>query len=199
MKKAKIKFGSYVAAALLVVFVSASFAQVKPKTLRVSCLNETIGLPSRKLTQLPIHPAINVGTDFRVKTGKHWQRSLGTDFYYYYQQAFEHSLMLDATYRLGYKFPFGLQLNLTTAAGYKHAILTGIKYTVIDGEYQPTSHFGKAQFNTKLGLGLEYPFSEKYTLTTDYKTMAVAPFGDRILPISINTFLGAGLKINLKK
>lgn len=199
MKKAKIKFSSYIAAVLLIVLASPSYAQVKPKTLRVSFLNQTIGLPSRKLTQLPIHPTLNIGTDFRVKTGKHWQRSLGIDAYYYYQRAFEQAFMLDATYRLGYKCSFGLQTNLTTAIGYKHAVLLGDKYQLVDGEFQEVSHFGKAQFNTKIGLGLEYPITETYTITTDYKVMAVAPFGDRILPFSVNTFLGAGLKINLKK
>jgi hypothetical protein len=99
---------------------------------------------------------------------------------------------------LGYKFNFGLQTNLTTALGYKHAILTGDKYKLSDGEYRKVTHWGKSQLNTKLGIGLEYPISEKYSITTDYKAMLVAPFGDRILPFSIHTFLGVGVKINLQ-
>jgi hypothetical protein len=161
-------------------------------------MNESMSLPSWKLTKLPIHPTLNIGTDFRVKSGKHWQRSFGTDFYYYYQKSSEHALMLDATYRIGYKFNFGLQTNFTPALGYKHAILTGNKYELKDGKFEKTTHFGKPQGNLKLGLGLEYPLTDKYSLTSDYKAMFVAPQGDRILPFSINTFLGVGLKINLQ-
>jgi hypothetical protein len=198
MKTAKTKtIGGLLTACLLLHF-SGTYAQLNPKTLRVGFLNESMGLPSGKLTKLPIHPTINVGTDFRVRSGKHWQRAFGTDFYYYYQRSSEHALMLDASYRLGYKFNFGLQTNLTAALGYKHAILTGDKYKLRDGEYHEVTHWGKSQFTTKLGIGMEYPISEKYSLTTDYKAMVAAPFGDRILPFSLHTFLGVGVKINLQ-
>ncbi len=186
--------------AFLVVFIfygPQTIAQFSPKTVRVSFFNETLGLPSWKLTKLPINPAFSVGTDLRVRSGKHWQKAWGVDFYYYYQQSLEHALMLDASYRLGYRLPFSLQANLHTALGYKHAILAGQKYELKNGEYQRVTHFGKAQANIKLGLGLEYPLSKRYAITADYKTMVVAPFGDRIIPFSIHTFLGVGLKINL--
>lgn len=173
-------------------------AQTSLKTLRFSLYNETLGVPSAKLTKLPIHPAVSIGTDLRVRSGHHWQKAFGVDLYYYYQQSLEHALMLDASYRLGYRFNFGLQTNLHTALGYKHAILAGQKYALKNGEYQPTSHFGKAQANLKLGLGLEYPLSKRYSVAVDYKTMVAAPFGDRILPFSIHTFLGVGLNIHLQ-
>ncbi len=198
MKTAKTKTIGKLLTACLLLHFSTTHAQLRPKTLRVGFLNESMGLPTGIKTKLPIHPTVTIGTDFRVRSGKHWQRAFGADFYYYYQRSSEHALMLDASYRLGYKFNFGLQLNLTTALGYKHAILTGDKYKLIDGEYQKVSHWGKSQLNTKMGIGLEYPISEKYSITTDYKAMVVAPFGDRILPFSLHTFLGVGLKINLQ-
>lgn len=185
---------------ILVVFllsIAQVQAQIKPQNLRVGFLNETSSLPSAKLSRLPIHPTFNIGTDLRVRSGKHWQRTLGVDAYYYYHRKVEHAIMLDASYRIGYKFDFGLQLNLTTALGYKHAILAGKKYELQGGEYQSTTHWGKAQINTKLGFGLEYPISEKYSITTDYKVMLAAPSGDIFIPFSINTFLGTGLKIKI--
>ncbi len=195
MKKAKTKQISSMLAVSVLLACTQSFGQFK--TLRIGVSNETIGFPSLKITKLPIHPAVTIGTDFRVRSGKHWQRALGTDLYYSYKEANEHALMLDAAYRLGYKFNFGLQINLLTALGYKHAILTGDKYKLVDGEYKKASHWGKSQFNTKIGFGIEYPISKKYSILADYKAMAVAPFGDRILPFSINTFLGSGVRINL--
>lgn len=198
MKTAKTKNIGRLLTACLLLHFSHTHAQLNPKILRVGFLNESMGLPSGKLTKLPIHPTVTIGTDFRIRSGKHWQRAFGADFYYYYQRSSEHALMLDASYRLGYKFNFGLQTNLTTALGYKHAFLTGDKYKLMDGEYRKVTHWGKSQFTTKLGIGLEYPISKKYSLTTDYKAMVVAPFGDRILPFSLHTFLGVGVKINLQ-
>lgn len=199
MITAKTKIVGKMLTMLLLLHFSNSFGQLRPKTIRLGFLNQSMGLPSWKLTKLPIHPTFNIGTDFRVKSGKHWQRALGADLYYYYQQSSEHAIMLDATYRIGYRFNFGLQVNLSTAVGYKHAILTGDKFELKDGKYQPATHWGKSQGNFKIGAGFEYPLSAKYALTADYKTMVVAPFGDRIFPFSINTFLGAGLKISLQK
>lgn len=199
MKNAKTKI--VVKAILFIVLLNAvkSFAQFHPKTIRVAFLNEATALPSTRLLKFPIHPTLNIGTDFRVRSGKHWQRALGVDAYYYYQRLDQHTIMLDASYRIGYKFNFGLQVNLLTALGYKHAILSGEKYELKDGTYQKTSHWGKPQINTKLGFGLEYPISEKYSIMTNYKVMVAAPSGGLYIPFSINTFLGAGLKINLKK
>lgn len=197
MNKTKTKIIGRLIVSCLILNCTSIQAQIKPKTLRVGLLNQSFSLPSWELTKLPIHPTVNVGSEFRIKQGKHWRRTFGADFYYYYQKSTEHALMLDATYRLGYQFKFGLIANFTTALGYKHAILTSTKYKLNDGVFEEKTHFGKPQGNVKLGLGLEYPLSEKYSLTTDYKVMAVAPFGDRILPFSVNTFLGVGLKINL--
>lgn len=184
---------------LVVILLSAIQlqAQIQPKNLRIGFLNETSSLPSTRLIRLPIHPTFNIATDLRVRSGKHWQRAFGMEAYYYYHRKVEHAIMLDASYRIGYQFNFGLQLNLTTALGYKHAILPSQKYEWKNGEYQPTTHWGKAQLNTKLGMGLEYPISEKYSITTDYKVMVAAPSGDIFIPFSIHTFLGTGLKIKI--
>jgi hypothetical protein len=189
--------GKVLAACLLLHFPHVQ-AQLKPKTLRVAFLNEAIKLPDSRLLSGPLHPTLNVGTDLRVRSKKHWQSALGADFYYNYHRLTEHALMLDASYRLGYRFGFGLQLNLHTALGYKHAILAGDKFALKEGEYQKTTHWGKAMLNAKIGLGLEYPVSQRYSLLADYKAMGAYPTGGFFVPFSAHTLVGAGLKINLK-
>lgn len=196
MKKAKNKsFGILISVSLLLSF-SETFSQ---KNIRVSVLNESISLPSLKVTKPPFHPTLNIGTDLREKGGKHWKRTFGADAYYYYHKQIEHAIMLDASYRIGYQFKFGLKPYFSTALGYKHAILTGEKYELKNGEYQKSNHLGKAQANLKLGFGFEYPISEKYSLMTEYKIMTSYPSGGMFVPFNLNTFLGAGLKINLDK
>lgn len=182
--------------AFLVLSVSDSFSQ---KNIRVGVMNETISLPSIKLTKPPFHPTLNVGIDLREKGGMHWKRTFGADVYYFYHRQIEHAIMLDASYRIGYQFNFGLKPYFSTALGYKHAILSGETYKIIDEEYQRKSHLGKPQANLKLGFGLEYTISPKYTAMADYKIMASYPSGGIFVPINLNTFLGVGLKINLEK
>lgn len=196
MKKAR-----FLSKAILIIFLlhhTGSYAQLKPKTLRMSFSNESTSLPDGKLLKLPVHPTFNIGADFRERNGKHWKKALGADVYYFYHRLAEHAIIVDASYRVGYRFNFGLQANLLTALGYKHAILSGDTYELRDGEYQKKTHWGKPQGNMKVGFGLEYQVSERYSVMTDYKVMLVAPSGNIYIPFALNTFLGAGLKIKLE-
>jgi hypothetical protein len=182
----------------LLLWASTLSAQLRPQTLRLAIANQTTGLPSLQIDLSPFHPTLNVGTDLRVRSGKHWQRILGLDFYYYYHRTQEHALMLDVSYRSGYRFGSGLQTNVYTALGYKHAILSGEKFRLENGEYQRASHWGKPQFNTKLGLGMEYPLSERTNLMADYKIMIAYPTGAFFVPFSLQNFFGLGLNFRLQ-
>lgn len=184
------------AACLLLLSSSDSFSQFKPQTLRVSMANEATALPSFRLTQAPLHPAFLIGTEFWVKSRKQWQQSLGADFTFYYHRLSEKALMLDAVYALGYQFKFGLQTKLLTGIGYKHSVLSGDVYRFDNGQYAKAMHWGKSQMNIKLGLGLEYPLNPKFSLTSEYKIMAVVPYSN-FIPFSAHTFFGIGLKVKL--
>ncbi len=195
MIKAKTKLYGGLIVAFLSLNMSKSFSQ---KAIRVAVMNESMALPTGSIFKLPIHPTLNIGADFREKGGKHWKRTLGADAYFYHHRLIENAIMLDASYRIGYQFNFGLKPYFSTALGYKQGIVSGEKYELIDGQYQKANHFGKAQFNLKLGFGFEFAISDKYSLMTDYKTMAAYPSGGIFLPVSVQTFLGLGLKMNLK-
>ena len=189
---------SILLAFLFVVGTSSAFAQFKPQTIRFWVANEATGLPFSTLIKAPLHPTVGVGTDFWVRSRKHWQQSLGTDLTMYYQRLSEYAVMLDAAYNLGYKFGFGLQTNLHTGVGYKRSFLPGDVYQFDAGKYTQTTHPGKPQMNIKLGAGLEYPLTPTVSLTNDYKIMAVIPYSD-FLPFSAHTFIGVGMKVKLAK
>jgi hypothetical protein len=167
------------------------------KNLKVSLINEAVSLPMLRVLQTPIHPGVSIGTDFLVKSRNHWQSTLGADFAFFHHRLSENAVMLDATYALGYRFGFGLQPKLMAALGYKHTLAAGEVYALENGVYEKVTYWGKAQFNAKVGFGLEYALNKKYSLTTDYKTMLVLPYSQK-LPFSLHTLLSAGIKVNLK-
>jgi Outer membrane protein beta-barrel domain len=184
---------------LLLGLISSAFfdssevcAQVGLQTVRLSVANEATGLPSFKV----IHPTVNVGADFWVKSGKHWQKSLGLDLTYFYHRQSENALMVDVSYALGYRFGFGLQPKFTAAMGYKRSLPSGAAFDYQEGEYRKVTYTGASQFNTKLGLGLEYDLNPTYSLMADYKAMVALPYS-RAIPFSLHTFVGLGVKMHI--
>ena len=194
MRKTKSSARHKAALLLLLLAPSLGYGQ---KTLRVAVLNEATTLPSLRILETPIHPGLTIGADFLVRRGKHWQTAIGTDLSFFHHRLSENALMLDATYALGYKFGFGLQPKFLAALGYKHTLAAGEVYELKNGSYEESNYLGKSQFNAKVGFGLEYALSEKYSLTTDYKTMLVQPYSQKI-PFSLHTLLSVGMKVNFK-
>lgn len=181
-------------------FCQATFSQLhfRPKTFRASFYNEATTLPTMHLVRLPIHPCITLGTDLWLKSGEHWHRSAGADLSFYHHRLNENAVMLDAIYNIGYAFGFGLQPKLIAAIGYKHAFAPSESYTFKNGEYQQETNWGTSHVNLKLGFGLEYPLTEKFCITSDYKFMVDAPYSESI-PFSTHTFIGVGLKMKIDK
>jgi hypothetical protein len=194
MQKTKSSARQKAALLLLLLAPSLGYGQ---RTLRVAVLNEATSLPSLRMLETPIHPGLTIGADFLLRRGKHWQTAIGTDLSFFHHRLSENAVMLDATYALGYKFGFGLQPKFLAALGYKQTLAAGEVYELKNGSYEKTNYLGKPQFNAKVGFGLEYALNEKYSLTTDYKTMLVLPYSQKI-PFALHTLLSVGLKVNLK-
>lgn len=181
---------------LLLATNQEGFSQIKLRTLRASFYNEALSLPTIRLLRAPIHPTITVGTDFWVKSGKHWQQSLGSDLTFYHHRLSENALIVDGIYSFGYKFGFGLQAKLIGGIGYKHSFVAGEVYKFEDGEYKKAINWGTSHFNVKVGLGFEFPLNEKFSATADYKFMIATPYSEA-LSFSTHTFIGVGFKIYL--
>ena len=176
---------------------SKTFGQLRPQNLRVAFYNEAIAVPSLKVLNKPLHPTLNIGSDFMVKYRKHFHQSLGMDAYMYHHKTKENAIMLDATYRFGYHFNCGLQVNLISALGFKHASLTGEKFEQNEtGAYEQVSYSGKSMANLKLGAGLAYPISPRYLAFINYKTMLSGPSGGIFIPFDMQTFFGGGIQFN---
>ena len=187
-------------AAIIVIIIAQTsvYSQWKPKTLKVAFVSESVSVPFGQIVVDPIHPGFFVGTDLRVKDQTRWYRSLGVEAGYYYHRLYEHAFMLDAVYKFGYTFGFKLQVNLTGTLGYKHSMLTGKTFVLENGEYKAKKHLGKPQFDTKIGLGLEYPVNSKFSLTADYLGMIAIPYSpDQGMPFATHALLKIGTKIKL--
>lgn len=184
--------------ALLVSISSLCHAQIKLTSLRVEVFNEMVSMPTNRVIQTPLHPGFIIGADFYEKKDTRWPQTLGVDLGYYYHRLYEHAFMLDAAYSFGYEFKFGLRLKLLANIGYKHSVLSGDVYEFENGEYQESTHWGKAQFNVKAGLGMEYPLFNRYSVSINVKEMIALPYAsEKGMPFSTHLLFGVGVKYSL--
>jgi len=185
---------------MLVSISSICKAQIKPVSLRFEFINEMTSLPTYKVVQKPIHPGFLIGVDVWEKTNTKWPQTLGVDFGYYYHRLYEHAFMLDGSYSFGYKFQFGLRVKLLGSLGYKHSILSGNEYKFEDGDYKESTHWGKPQFNAKVGIGLEYPVYKHLSLTANVKEMLALPYAPKKgMPFATHSLFSIGVKYSFLK
>jgi len=185
-----------VAMVIIIVAQSKVYSQWKPQNLQVAFLSESVSVPFGQIVTNPVHPGVSVGTDLHVKDQTSWYRSFGVEAGYYYHELYEHAIMLDGVYKFGHTFNFKLRANLTGALGYKHSILSGDTYYLKSGEYVEKQHPGKSQVNTKIGFGLAYPVTNRFSVTADYQGMIAIPYSpDQGMPFSTHALLKVGTTI----
>jgi hypothetical protein len=185
---------------LFLLIPVAGMAEFKPKSLQISLVNEAISMPFRNPIILPLHPGISVGSDLWSTSRGNWKQSSGAELLWYYHRLFENAFILDGYYSIGYRLRFGLHVKAITEMGYKHSVLSGMIYRLDDGVYKKTVFPGKAQFNAKIGLGLEYSLNPRYSLTTEYLSMIVLPYApERYMPFALHSLFTLGLKINFSE
>jgi hypothetical protein len=180
---------------VLLLLANTAYSQ---NTLRLSFLNESTNVPSYKILTFPIHPGITIGTDFWIKEREHWQKTLGVDASFYHHRLSENAIMLDGSFSVGYRFRFGLQPKFLAAMGYKQSFAAGEIYELKDGAYESTNPLQRAQFNMKLGFGLDYKLNERLSLNVDYRSMLASPFSES-LPFSLHNIFRVGLILSIKK
>jgi hypothetical protein len=193
MNKKTIRIG--LLSTILFIGSKEAFTQFKPKAYRFSVAKEAIALPTNNPFKGPFHPSASIGFDYNVKSKNRWQRSLGFDLSFFHHRLSENALMLDATYTKGLRIG-PLQPKFMAAIGYKHSFPANEVYKLENGEYKKASTLGKSQFNTKLGMGLEYAVNQQYSLITDYRFMVALPYSE-LLPFSLHSFCSLGIKINM--
>ena len=174
---------------------SLSFGQISPKSFRIA-------ITGNNLDYLPKydHLGFAVGVDFIDKYGKHFRKTLGTELSFYRIKEIEQSVMLDATYSLGYVFRLGFEIKFLADLGYKFSAFTGDVYKFSNGQYEKTDKIvGQSQVNLKLGFGIEYPLSNKFSILANAKMNHYFPPLVNELFLFRNQEINLGIKYNFNK
>lgn len=185
--------------ALCFFILSPAYAQTP---LRISVFNEATAMPFTRFISTPVHPGLQVGTEFSYKNTKHHYLHQTLNAGYVYHRYLYQGGYVNTQLAYDYKFGFGLNLKAALGVGYMHTFTTQQEYRLINGHYEQKPDRGNARVMPSFSLGLGYRLKKGDTapeVFTYYQTWVEYPYSPGFIPLMAHTNLHLGIKIYINK
>jgi hypothetical protein len=186
----------------LIVLSSTSILGQKSFPVTVAFGNEATSVPYTRFFTTPIHPTLQVGTEFLYKEGPHFRfyqtANVGYIFHNYLYQGF----YLNSEISYDYLFSFGLVLKSKFGLGYLHTFATQEEYQLKDGEYVSGPDWGNARMMPSLSIGLGYRLTKDIENPPEifllYTSWIEYPYSPGFIPVMTHITLQLGVKFYIK-
>jgi hypothetical protein len=151
-------------------------------------------LPGGKIT--PLHPGMELGTEFRYNKAEknQWLQTVKAGVYYHQYSQTGVQLYSELNYRR--KVWQRIRGDIKLGAGYLHAIPDLQSFVLKDGVYVKGNSFGRAQFMVSAAVGAGYRFSnikDGPVLFMTYQCFLQMPFIKSYVPVLPNTAIHLGI------
>jgi hypothetical protein len=180
-------------------------AQQKAIPVNVSVFNESTAIPFTRAFTEPIHPGIQLGTEFNYSAKAHsrWFQTANVSYFYHNYLAQGIGLSTEIGYE--YRLNFGLAIQGLLGVGYMHTFATGSEFSLSGGQYEEKPDRGNARFTPSLSFDMAY-----YLVKDDksspkifirYQAWAEYPYSPGFIPVMthLNLHVGAGFSIHSRK
>lgn len=190
---------------LLLAFIAQvhGFCQERPIPVSISLFNESTAIPFTRFLTTPIHPGIQIGTefDYSIKPHTRWFQTVNLSYFYhnYLTQGIGINTELGYEYRMSGGFAVAGLFGL----GYMHTFATTEEFTFSGGQYEKKTDKGNARLFPSLSFDIGYylhtvePYSTKIFLR--YQAWAEYPYSPDFIPVLTHINLHAGVKFFLLK
>lgn len=190
---------------ILILFVpKVLLGQGKTIPINISIFNESTAIPFTKLITTPIHPGIQLGTEFNYKVKEHYRFFQTANISYFYHNYLAQGIGLNTELGYEYRLKFGLSISGLLGVGYKHTFGTAEEFTFVNGQYIRKTDKGNARIYPSISLDVGYYIKkqEKFSpkIFIRYQSWAEYPYSPDFIPIMthINFHIGAKFFINTK-
>lgn len=144
--------------------------------LRLTLFDETTALPFTRLVEPPLHPGAMVGVTAWQHQGELLDHRLYLSLSGYHHARIENTLVLGPEWQTTFWPRPWLGLSGAVGLGYKQAFYPGPAYGQSeDGTWERQVDLGQAQVCGTLGLGLEVPVAQSWSLISQYRATIDAP------------------------
>lgn len=166
--------------------------------LNISFFNEATAIPYTKLISIPIHPGIQVGTEFNLVKKNKTRLFQTAELFYFYHQYLNQAIGLQSELGYEFRFPFGLALESLVGIGYTHTFTTADEYTFSNGSYQKKKDVGNPRVTPSFSIGMGYYLKKNSKTSPElflrYQSWVEYPYSPGFIPLMTHIQLHIGAR-----
>lgn len=177
------------------------YSQDRFHPLNISFFNESTAIPYTRFLTTPVHPGIQIGTEFNYNKSEHNRTFQSLNLSYFYHNHLAHGIGLHTEIGYEYRFGFGLALEGLFGLGYLHTFATSEEYTLVNGSYEKKPDKGNARLFPSLSLDLGYYLhntSPVSKIFIRYQSWVEYPYSPGFIPAMPHISLHLGVQFNLQ-
>jgi hypothetical protein len=180
------------------------FGQGKVIPINVSFFNESTAIPFTRLVTTPLHPGLQLGTEFNYSVKEHFRLFQTANISYFYHNYLAQGIGINSELGYEYRFQVGLAFESLLGIGYMHTFSTTEEYALVNAHYEKKPDNGNARlypsFSLDIGYYLRNMDKNSPKIFLRYQSWAEYPYSPGFIPVMthINLHIGAKFFINAK-
>lgn len=195
--------GALLTIAILIPLLTCGQNKDKAVPINISLFNEATAIPFTRFITLPIHPGIQIGTEFNYTEDEHFRLFQTANISYFYHNHLNNGIGINS--ELGYELRtnFGLSFSGLLGIGYMHTFAVAEEFTFSDGQYKMKADEGNPRLYPSISLGINYYLRKAETNSPQifirYQSWAEYPYSPGFIPVMTHINFHVGAKMFIKK
>jgi len=188
------------------IFITPTLLLGQQKTIpiNISVFNESTAIPYTRFVTTPIHPGIQMGTEFNYKVKEYSRFFQTANICYFYHNYLAQGIGLNTELGYEYRLKNGFAFEGLLGIGYMHTFATTEEFKFTNGHYEKKADKGNARlypsFSLDIGYYLRNAVKNSPKIFIRYQSWAEYPYSPDFIPVMshINLHVGAKFFLNTK-
>lgn len=182
---------------LLCLFCICFYSATGQRSISISLFSEATAIPFTSIPISPIHPGIQIGTDFTYRQTKSQRLFQTAQVSYFYHQHLSQGISLTSEIAKEFRLKKGLALQGMLGIGYTHTFATQPEFTHSPDGYLLKRDRGNARISPSFSLQIGYYFNDTADspkVFLQYQSWVEYPYSPGFIPIMTHVNLHVGYR-----
>lgn len=188
---------------LFFTFPSVLFGQEKAIPINISLFNESTAIPFTRFFTTPVHPGLQLGTEFNYNAKENSRLFQTANVCYFYHNYLAQGIGLNSELGYEYRLDCGLAFEGLLGLGYMHTFATTEEFSFSNGQYEKKADKGNARLYPSIALDVGYYLKGKENSSSKvfirYQSWAEYPYSPGFIPVMTHISLHIGAKFFITK
>lgn len=191
---------------IFLIFITPAVLSGQGKTIpiNISVFNESTAIPFTRFVTTPVHPGLQLGTEYNYKVKEHSRLFQTANISYFFHNYLAQGIGLNTELGYEYRLKSGLAFEGLIGVGYMHTFATAEEFKFVNGQYEKKADIGNARlypsFSVDIGYYLKKTVKNSPKIFVRYQSWAEYPYSPDFIPVMTHISLHVGAKffINFK-